>query len=102
MKKKVTFVEQIEGRDTITHNGVTFSPNQAVVLDPSVTEMSPWFIGNRSFIVEDYDEATETANRSENGSSDAGADRAGEGASEVVEETTVTKPKRVRKKVAAK
>jgi hypothetical protein len=52
MKYNVTFIEPVEGRDTITHGGVSFPVGKAVLVDSTLHDMSPWFEGNSSFEVE--------------------------------------------------
>lgn len=105
-KKIVTFIEDVEGRDSITHGGVVFVPHQPVALDSDEVELFPWFEGNSSFTVEDAkDETTENQNLDHDadaGASDSGADK---GTREIVEEkpaVKVTAPKRGRRKAATK
>lgn len=59
MRYQVKFIESVEGRDTISHGGVSFPVGKAVTIDSEKVEMAPWFIGNRSFHVEEMtDEPT--------------------------------------------
>lgn len=106
MKYQVKFIEKVEGRDTITHGGVSFPIGKAITIDSEKVEMAPWFIGNRSFTVEEMaDETTENQNQhddaSENRSDSSGSEDAGQIAEKSADEV---KPvtKRVRKKAAAK
>lgn len=104
-KYQVTFIDKVEGRDTITHGGVSFPIGEAVTIDSDDVEMSPWFIGNRSFNVEEI--SGETAKNqaqhddiSENLGDSGGSEDAGEVYQEPAFEVTLA-AKRTRK-VASK
>lgn len=104
-KYLVTFIEEIEGRDTVTHGGVSFAPGKSVELDSNEVEISPWFEGNRSFTVEEIkNEATEDKNLDDNAAENRSDSGGSEGASQDDEKPTeVVKPvKRVRRKAATK
>lgn len=99
MKYKVKFIENIEGRDSITHGGVSFPIGEAVTIDSEKVELSPWFVGNPFFEIEEIDnETTETVN------DDATENRSDSGASEGAGEddqvnAAKVKPTRPRKAV---
>jgi hypothetical protein len=111
MKYNVKFIGQVEGRDAITHGGVSFPVGKAFEVDSDKSAMSPWFVGNPSFEVEEIEnESTETESEHRDAAeidadSDGsqGADQDGQGtenAQDTVEVKSVAK--RVRKKPAAK
>lgn len=105
-KYQVTFIDKVEGRDTITHGGVSFPIGEAVTIDSDDVEMSPWFIGNRSFNVEEV--SGETA-KNQDQHDDASENRSDSGGSEDAREVdqkpaveVIPAAKRARKKVASK
>ena len=58
-KKKITFIAEAEDGVPITHGGVVFVPGQPVTVDADEVQLSPFFLGNPSFTVEDANETTE-------------------------------------------
>lgn len=105
MKYKVTFIEPVEDRDSVFHGGVLFPIGEAVEIDSEKTPMSPWFEGNRSFLIEETDnEATKDQDQHDDDSTGSGAAGGSEETATVDQETTpaVVKPKRVRRKTAGK
>lgn len=101
MKYKVKFIENIEGRDSITHGGVSFPIGEAVTIDSEKVEMSPWFEGNSSFTIEDIaDETTEDKPVDDDATEDRSDSGANEGAGEDDQVNAVkVKPTRSRKAV---
>ena len=100
-KYQVTFIDTVEGRDTITHGGVSFPMGKAVTIDSDDVEMSPWFIGNRSFKVEEVSgETAENQNQHGDATESRRDNGAGEGAGEATQKHEVKPAKRTRKKVA--
>lgn len=98
-KYLVTFIENIEGRDSISHGGVLFPIGKAVELDSDKVAMSPWFEGNSSFRIEEKGDET-SQNQRNDAAENAGDRGAGEVAGEDAEKLEVKPAKRTRKKVA--
>lgn len=64
--KLISFIGDMGDRDSITQNGVVFHKDEKVEVDSDQVDLSPWFAGNSSFLIEDApsdsdDEATERA-----------------------------------------
>ena len=102
MKKLVTYIEHVEGRETVLQNGVSFPVGgKGVIVDSSEFEMSPWFEGNASFTVEDINETTETESVDDDAVEDRGVSVGSEDANQDDEATEAVKPvpvKRTRKR----
>lgn len=105
MKYRITFNETVEeGRDSVTHGGVSFHNGKATEVDGDAVELSPWFVGNPSFTVEAIEDETtknqtrpdDVAKNSRAGNADKAADSGSKG-SDGTKEAVKPAVKRARK-----